>query len=103
MSDDKLRQSLWAWQGHRCANPYCDSGKLRKADLELDHRIPKSRGGADDVLNRIGLCSNCNRRKSRKAWGRFLDEERQKQPHIFDYSILRKIEEERAKNPSLFE
>ena len=103
VSGDKLRDALWKNQDRKCANPYCDSGKLRKADLELDHRIPASRGGADDVINRIGLCSNCNRRKSVKAWGLFLDEERQKQPHVFDYSVLRKIEEERAKNPSLFE
>ena len=49
--------------------------------MELDHRIPKSRGGEDGLLNRIALCGNCNRRKGRKAWGKFLDEERSKQPH----------------------
>ena len=80
-SDEALRLSLWTRQARRCANPYCDSGKLRAVDLELDHRIPKSRGGSDDVLNRIGLCANCNRRKARKAWGLFLDEERSGQPH----------------------
>lgn len=79
--DAKLRQALWARQGRRCANPYCDSENLRAADLELDHRIPRVRGGDDDSLNRIGLCANCNRRKGRKAWGLFLDEERSKQPH----------------------
>ena len=79
--DTKLRQALWARQGHQCANPYCDSENLRAADLELDHRIPKVRGGDDDALNRIGLCSNCNRRKGRKGWGLFLDEERAQQPH----------------------
>ena len=79
--DAKLRQALWAQQGRRCANPYCDSENLRAADLELDHRIPRVRGGDDDSLNRIGLCSNCNRRKGRKAWGLFLDAERAAQPH----------------------
>ncbi len=79
--DTKLRQALWARQGHQCANPYCDSENLRAADLELDHRIPKVRGGDNDALNRIGLCSNCNRRKGRKGWGLFLDEERAQQPH----------------------
>ena len=48
---------------------------------QLDHVIPKSRGGSDDVLNRIGLCGDCNRRKSTKAWGAFLDAERSKKPH----------------------
>ena len=79
--DAKLRQALWARQGRQCANPYCDAESLRATDLELDHRIPRVRGGDDDALNRIGLCGNCNRRKGRKAWGMFLDEERGKQPH----------------------
>ena len=81
ISDTKLRQALWARQGRQCANPYCDSENLRAADLELDHRIPKIRGGDNDSLNRIGLCGNCNTRKGQKAWGLFLDEERSKQPH----------------------
>ena len=81
IQDGKLRQTLWARQGRQCANPYCDSESVRSVDLELDHRIPQVRGGDDDVFNRIALCSNCNRRKGRKAWGQFLDEERAKQPH----------------------
>lgn len=79
--DDKLRDALWSRQARRCANPYCDSENLRKVDLQLDHRIPRIRGGDDGVLNRIGLCANCNARKGAKAWGRFLDEERAKLPH----------------------
>ncbi|MYE01944.1 MAG: hypothetical protein F4Y03_11840 [Alphaproteobacteria bacterium] len=79
--DAKLRQALWARQGRKCANPYCDSEALRAADMELDHRIPHIRGGDDDALNRIALCGNCNRRKGKKAWGLFLDEERAKLPH----------------------
>ncbi len=81
VSDQKLRDALWNRQGRLCANPYCDSENLRKVDLHLDHRIPKVRGGEDGVMNRIGLCGNCNSRKGRKAWGLFLDEERAQQPH----------------------
>ena len=81
ISDATLRNTLWQNQGHLCANPYCDSGKIRAKDIELDHRIPKSRSGADDITNRIGLCGNCNQRKGRKAWGTFLDQEQAKQPH----------------------
>ena len=81
ISDARLRDTLWNNQGRRCANPYCDSTNLRAEDLDLDHRIPKSRGGADDQTNRIGLCGNCNSRKGSKAWGTFLDEERAKRPH----------------------
>lgn len=81
VTDAKLRLALWNNQGKRCANPYCDSVELRTVDLHLDHKIPKSRGGEDGLLNRIGLCQNCNSRKGIKAWGTFLDQERSKQPH----------------------
>lgn len=79
--DDKLRDALWNRQGRQFANPYCDTENLRKVDLQLDHRIPKVRGGEDGVMNRIGLCGNCNARKGRKAWGLLLDEGRAKQLH----------------------
>ncbi|MCY4332345.1 MAG: DNA methyltransferase [Cyanobacteria bacterium MAG CAR1_bin_15] len=81
VTDAKLRVILWNNQGRRCANPYCTSERLRAEDLDLDHRIPKSRGGADDQSNRIGLCHNCNTRKGAKAWGKFLDEARARLPH----------------------
>ena len=81
-SDAEMRLSLWKRQGQRCANPYCSLADIKRtADLQLDHVIPKSRGGSDDVLNRIGLCGDCNRRKSTKAWGAFLDGERSQKPH----------------------
>ena len=69
---DKLRLLLWERQAHKCANPFCTSGELRREDIEHDHRIPRSRGGDDTLDNALGLCSNCNRRKGKKAWGEFL-------------------------------
>lgn len=81
VSDAKLKDALWNRQARKCANTYCTAKNLRKVDMQLDHRIPKIRGGEDGVLNRILLCGNCNARKGRKAWGLFLDEERAKQPH----------------------
>ena len=81
ISKEKMRLLLWKNQGRRCANPYCSTDEIRKEDVHLDHVIPKSRGGADDIENRLALCGNCNMRKGKKAWGAFLDEERAKQPH----------------------
>lgn len=81
MNDAKMRHTLYENQGRRCGNPYCDSRSLRKEDIQLDHRIPKSRGGADDITNRVGLCVNCNQRKGARSWGRFLNEDRERQPH----------------------
>ena len=80
-TDDEMREMLFYKQGEKCANRYCDS-KPRMEDLELDHEIPKRHGGSDQFWNRIGLCSNCNRRKGgHKSWKKFLDEERAKLPH----------------------
>ena len=81
VSAEQLRLSLWKRQARKCANPYCTTDEIRKEDVHLDHVIPKSRGGADDILNRNALCGNCNMRKGRKAWGAFLDDERSKQRH----------------------
>lgn len=81
VKNDEIRELLWRRQGFKCFNGYCDSGMLRKVDVQIDHLIPKSRGGADDILNRIGLCGDCNRRKGVKSWGAFLDYERMRQPH----------------------
>ena len=75
ITDTKLRELLHVNQKGKCANPYCTSKNLRAIDYELDHKIARSRGGADGWENRIGLCANCNRRKSAKAWGEFLMEE----------------------------
>ncbi|MDE2988661.1 MAG: HNH endonuclease [Chloroflexota bacterium] len=61
--------------------PLLRLGESPQGCLQLDHRIPRIRGGDDGVLNRIALCANCNARKGAKAWGRFLDEERAKLPH----------------------
>ena len=72
MSKAELRLNLWNRQAHRCANPECTSGELRREDMEHDHRIPKSRGGDETPDNALGLCGNCNRRKGKQAWGQFL-------------------------------
>ena len=81
VSKGERRAALYERQNGRCANPYCDSTALREVDLEVDHELPKSRGGSNDLANLLGLCSNCNRRKSKKPWDRFLDDYRASMPH----------------------
>ena len=44
------------WDG-RCA--YCGE----RAPLEIDHRVPLSRGGTDSIDNILPACGPCNRRK----------------------------------------
>ena len=77
LSYAKLRFTLWNSQAGKCANPHCSSrkkgdGTIREEDTQAVHRIPKSRGCEDDLTNRIGLCGDCNSRKSAKSWGEFL-------------------------------
>ena len=41
---------------------------LNLGDYELDHIVPKSRGGDDDIINRAPLCPTHNRLKSDHNW-----------------------------------
>ncbi len=41
---------------------YCGS-KLRRGEVDVDHVIPKSRGGSNSVSNLTASCSHCNRQK----------------------------------------
>ena len=54
---------------------YC--GK-RKRRLEVDHVVPRSRGGQYRISNLITACRDCNRRKDRRSVSEFLAKEPQK-------------------------
>ena len=50
--------------GFKC--PYCE----RTVDFdctEIDHKLPESRGGGDEVSNLHRVCKDCNRMKSDKT------------------------------------
>ena len=36
---------------------------FKKADIDIDHRIPKRQGGTDDLWNLQPMCKHCNRSK----------------------------------------
>ena len=72
LSDKQLRILLHRKQMKCCGNKYCTSKEIRPEDLELDHILPRSRGGDDGIDNRVGLCGNCNKRKSNKSIGEFM-------------------------------
>ncbi len=55
-----VKQAVWARDGGHCVA--CGSS----VDLQYDHDIPFSRGGANSVENIRLLCEDCNRKKSDK-------------------------------------
>jgi 5-methylcytosine-specific restriction endonuclease McrA len=63
---------LHKWQ-HQCA--YCDKKDI---PLEIDHIIPKSKGGSDSAANLLISCRNCNEKKSNKSLSEFLNKKPEK-------------------------
>ena len=56
----RTKGQLFRTQKGRCA--YC--GRSHRIDyLEIDHKLPVSRGGGDEVENLQLLCTSCNMRK----------------------------------------
>lgn len=52
-----LRQRVYERDGHRCV--FCGSA----ADLTIDHIVPVSKGGANNLENLCALCWPCNNQK----------------------------------------
>jgi len=57
----KTKKMIFERDSFRCV--CCGASNLDK-QLEVDHFIPFSRGGTDDIDNLITLCIDCNRSKS---------------------------------------
>jgi hypothetical protein len=53
-----VRHYIRILNNNKCSN--CRSDK----DLEIDHKLPISRGGTDDIDNLTLLCKECNLKKS---------------------------------------
>lgn len=65
-----LKQQLWdkvlARDGHACTVCGSDGGG---AELQQDHRVPRLRGGSDELENWQPLCGECNNHKSTMCRG----------------------------------
>ena len=64
----QLRSYVFHRDGRKCA--YC--GKTRAERYELDHIVPRSRGGANRVSNLVVACHDCNVEKGNGDVGEFL-------------------------------
>ena len=60
----ELREQLILMDGMKCQG--CGWVPHHAEYLEVDHRVPRSRGGRDDIRNRVLLCSPCNGAKGNK-------------------------------------
>jgi len=59
---ETLRDAVVRRAGHRCE--YCQlSAQLHVGGFELDHIVPRSRGGQMDMANMALACPHCNVRK----------------------------------------
>ncbi|MCY0884561.1 MAG: RNA-guided endonuclease IscB, partial [Firmicutes bacterium] len=67
----ELREYLLEKFGHQCA--YC-GGASGDAVLNLDHVIPRSRGGSDRVSNLAMVCRTCNEAKGNRLPEAWLEE-----------------------------
>lgn len=75
--------------------------------LELDHKMPRSEGGSNEISNRILLCSPCNRLKSNTLTLTGLRRQNKKLGYMAgsegEHQIMRKIRLSRENAPKLFE
>jgi 5-methylcytosine-specific restriction endonuclease McrA len=63
----EVREYLLEKWDRKCA--YCDTGNV---PLQIEHIIPKSRGGSDRVSNLALSCEKCNLKKNTKTASEFL-------------------------------
>ena len=66
LTNAEIRAALEQAQGQYGSLVICGGcgRELESPFMEIDHINPRSQGGANDITNRILLCSPCNRRKS---------------------------------------
>lgn len=57
--DRKIQNTVFKKYGFKCF--YC--GTTEKTTYQVEHRIPRSKGGADDLDNLVVSCVKCNYEK----------------------------------------
>ena len=69
------RNKIYALLVERDGGAYCQvPGCTASGPYEIDHVVPKSGDGSDELDNLQLLCPHHNKRKKTKEWNAFLDE-----------------------------
>ena len=59
----EIKQKFLKMQGDKMECCHCGN---KDGDFEVDHKIPLSRGGKDEINNLQILCKSCNRKKAKR-------------------------------------
>lgn len=62
----ELRHKVFQRDEYKCRD--CGAHKDEGVTLEIDHIIPVSKGGTDNITNLQTLCKTCNRAKFNRIW-----------------------------------
>lgn len=76
--NQEKRTLIYCRDNHTCA--YCKSSDP-SGRLEIDHIVPKSQGGSDELWNLASICRRCNGKKSNKQSG--IDPLTQKEVRLY--------------------
>jgi 5-methylcytosine-specific restriction endonuclease McrA len=79
----EIREYLLEKWGRKCA--YCDAKDI---PLNLDHIMPKSKGGSDRPSNLVLACVNCNQSKGSKSIHQFLSKDAQRISSILSHTKI---------------
>jgi CRISPR/Cas system Type II protein with McrA/HNH and RuvC-like nuclease domain len=84
--EDEIK--IWEFFNRKCA--YCGKPLLKlQKEGHIDHLIPASLGGSNNISNRVLSCANCNEaEKLDKAWQEFILQKNQ-DSDIINARILR--------------
>lgn len=68
-----VRGRVFEKSNGKCA--YCDSQLIESGNWHVDHVVPISRGGADEIENMVAACHRCNTKKSDKPASEFRSQQ----------------------------
>jgi len=78
---DNIRERLFEESAHCCI--YCGH-PLTLETMEVDHIVPRSLGGGNNITNKVCACPRCNAQKDDKEITEFLKTMPRKKRHAYE-------------------